>query len=169
MRYVGLDDCKKFAFPYIHRHLSAGEPAPAYEEEGAGLRELEKVLTLVRDDRFYRTLAEKASYLFCGIAGAQYFANGNKRLGVVVLLLFLIANRGEVLELSHEDYRVILLEQFPRHRWEDNAYIRGTFSLFLYNLAVVVGDRPRWGVSGFGDLRERVATIFGRIFRQAAR
>lgn len=167
MRYVELENCKKVAFPYIHQHLSEDEPAPAYQEESTGLAELEKVLTLVRNDRYYPTFADKAAYLFCGIAGSQYFSNGNKRLSVAVLLLFLIANRAEILVLPKEGYGAMLLGQFPVHRWEENPYIGGAFSLFLYNLAIVVADRPRWGVMDFGMLRGRVAVIFERLLRLA--
>lgn len=167
MRYVGPEDCQTIAFPYIHQHLSRGEPAPAYAEESTGLEELKKVLTLVQDDRYYPTLADKSSYVLCGIAGAQYFSNGNKRLGVVTLLLFLIVNRVELLVLPKKAYPELLLDQFPEHRWEENPYITGDFSLFLYNLAIVIGDRNRWGVDDFGALRKRVAVIFERLFRLA--
>lgn len=75
----------------MREYLSTGEPAPPYERERAGLQALETVLTLAQNDRYYPTFADKSTYLFCGIAGAQHFSNGNKHLAVSVLLFFLVA------------------------------------------------------------------------------
>jgi prophage maintenance system killer protein len=71
MRYLDLEFCRSVVFPFIHRNLTAHEPAPMYEQE--------QRLTFIRDDQFYPTPEEKAAYLICGIASAQYFSNGNKR------------------------------------------------------------------------------------------
>ncbi len=37
MWYVGMRECRAFAFPYIHENLTAGEPAPMYEHEVSGM------------------------------------------------------------------------------------------------------------------------------------
>lgn len=164
MRYVSVEDCRRLVFPYIHRYLSAGEAAPDYEKEVSGMQELNKVLTLVKDDTYYRTFAEKAAYLVCGLAGAQYFSNGNKRLGVTVLLSFLGANRAALRDRSVEEYRDLLQRRFPKHVWEDNPNIGGTHSLFLYNMAIVIGDRAKWGAAHFDKLREEVAGMFASLY-----
>lgn len=80
MRYVDITLCRAKVFPFIHAYLSETEAAPNYEEEVLGMGQLEKVLTLVRQDEYYPRFADKAAYFLCGLAGAQYFSNGNKRL-----------------------------------------------------------------------------------------
>ena len=79
MQYVTLELCRAIVFPFIHARLTDAEAAPAYAYEEAGMQQLLKVLELVREDTYYPTFQEKAAYLFCGLAGAQYFSNGNKR------------------------------------------------------------------------------------------
>jgi prophage maintenance system killer protein len=165
MRFVDLPRCVSVVFPFIHAHLSAHEPAPPYDEETEGLKALDTVLTLAREDRYYPTFAAKAAYLFCALAGAQHFTNGNKRLAVGVLLLFLVLNRAKVRTLSIEQHRDLVARRFPDHQWEPNPSIPGAHALFLYNLAIIAGDRPRWGVGDFPALRGRVERLFGYVYK----
>lgn len=165
MRYVSIEDCQRIVFPYIHRFLSTGEAAPDYEREESAMLELTKVLALVQDDTYYPSIVEKAAYLISGLAGSQYFSNGNKRLGVTTLLTFFALNRAELLDRPAEGYRELLRSNFPLHVWEENLNIGGAHSLFLYNLAIVIGDRSQWGVDDFGGLRQRVAAIFAELYQ----
>lgn len=162
IHYFGIDACKKYGFPYIYAELTATEAAPLYENEADGLAELDKVLSFVQVDDYYPTFEEKSAYLLCGLAGSQYFSNGNKRLGVVVLLMFL--QRNNVTVSDQEDaLKEILQRTFPWHVWEENPAIHGAHSLFLYNLAIVIGDRTRWGMDSLKDVQMRVSEIFKNI------
>ncbi|MBI3255645.1 MAG: Fic family protein [Candidatus Andersenbacteria bacterium] len=166
MKYVSLTDCKEEVFPYIYEQLSSAEPSAKYEEEPEGLKELEKVLALVKQNSFYPTLIEKAAYILCSIAGSQYFSNGNKRLGVVTLLQFLIVNSVVVLVLSNEDaYIELLRKAFPQHTWEHNSEIKDGNPLFLYNLAIVIGDRKKWSKNdNFTAVKEKITKMFQTLY-----
>jgi len=166
MRYVTLDQCREQVFPFIQEHLTKTEAAPDYEHETSGMEELEKVLSFVQNDTYYPSLAEKASYILCSIAGAQYFSNGNKRMGIALLMYFLIVNDVSVKWLEKEIYVEMLLESFSEHSWEKNRNIRGRHSLFLYNLAIVIGDRNKWSGADFTELKQRIAKIFEELYKE---
>jgi prophage maintenance system killer protein len=165
MWYLDLQTCGEQVFPFIHHFLSANEPAPQYEVELRGIQELEKVLDFVQDDQFYPSFQEKAAYLICSIAGSQYFSNGNKRLGVASLLFFLVENAAEWEALEEHEYGDVLSGVFSGHVWERNSNIPEAQPLFLYNLALVIGDRSKWGTNDFSVLKEKVATIFQHLYR----
>lgn len=165
MRYILLQDCIQRGFPYIHAVLSSTEPAPVYEQDESGMSELNKVLLLMRNDDYYPTFFEKSSYLISSIAGSQYFQNGNKRLAVVVLLLLLIENRVQIINAEFSVFSALLKRYFPAANIERNQSIQDPHALFLYNLAIVLGDRSVQGGIGFEELREKVANIFRQIYQ----
>jgi prophage maintenance system killer protein len=162
IRYFGLHACKEYGFPYIYARLTTAEQAPNYEDEASGIAELGKVLSFVQNDMYYPTFEEKCAYLICSIAGSQYFSNGNKRLSVTILLMFLMLNEAvvseDVLQLQN-----VLHEAFPLHVWDGNASIEEPYSLFLYNLAIIIGDRKKWPSDDFTTMRDSVSSIFALI------
>lgn len=162
IRYFGLRACKEYGFPYIYARLTTTEQAPNYEDEANGIAELEKVLSFVQNDLYYPTFAEKCAYLICSIAGSQYFSNGNKRLSVTVLLMFLMHNDATVTE-DVSQLQQLLSDAFPKHIWEVQATIEDAYSIFLYNLAIIIGDRNTWKSPDFAVLRETVAGIFESV------
>lgn len=165
MEYVSLDYCKTKVFPYIYARLSKDEPSAQYDQEANGLQELEKVLHLMESDMFYPTFPDKAAYLLCSIAGSQYFSNGNKRLGVMTLMSFLVLNHVKLVTLSAKKYQSLLRHKFPKHNWENNTTIVKSHALFLYNLAIIIGDRTVWedGVD-FDVLKKKVSEMFSELY-----
>ncbi len=167
IQYFGVDICKRLAFPYIYAELIDSEPAPNYELDESGMADLGKVLYMVTVDDYYSSFSEKAAYLITSIAGSQYFKNGNKRLALVVLLLFLMGNKVSVIT-NKDILQKILKDAFPMHVWEeiDNLPVATSFahSLFLYNLTLVIGDRKKWPTQNFNDMKERVAGIFDKTY-----
>ena len=165
--YVTMENCVKTVFPYIHRRLAFEEQAPEYQFDVEGMAELEKVLELVRNDEYYSSFHAKAAYLICSIAGSQYFSNGNKRLAIVVLMMFLLLNMTQIAELSREQFRDLLSELFPLHTWDDNRSIEESYPLFLYNLAIIIGDRHVWPIQNFDNLKQSVQTLFEILHKVA--
>lgn len=165
MQYVTLGHCRTTVFPFIYAELSRTEPSAQYEQENNGLAELDKALHLVENDSFYPTFADKAAYLLCSIAGSQYFSNGNKRLGVTVLIQFHILNNAKQLVLTAKKYQKLLAKFFPKHSWESNPTIIEADPLFLYNLAIVIGDRTKWGDGvDFTALKQKVSEMFSELY-----
>jgi prophage maintenance system killer protein len=166
MEYLDLQTCVEEVFPFIHALLTKKEPAPVYAREQNGMQELEKVLTFVRDDCFYPSFTDKAAYMICSIAGSQYFSNGNKRLSVTVLLSFLSRNGASIEVIAEDGYAKIFTEVFSSDAWERNTAITDPHALFLYNLAITIGDRKQWGCPDFTTLREKVAALFAHIYQR---
>jgi prophage maintenance system killer protein len=164
-RYLTLEMFQKEGFPYIQSELTAVEPAPAYEADAQGMAELKKVLDFSAQD-YYPSFEEKAAYLITSIAASQYFSNGNKRLAVVTLLMFLTINDVGVVVDSPMVFERLLKVIFPKCEWEENGNIKEAHALFLYNLAIVLGDRPKWEKEDFADTRERVSRLFKYIYRR---
>ncbi len=160
--YFSTEEFRHIGFGFIHDRLTEIEPAPDYEKEKTGMEQLEKVLTLVRSDEYYPTFWDKAAYLITSIAASQYFSNGNKRLAIVVLLTFLSKNN---IELLAADLYTALLQAFPDMHWEENMNIDHPHALFLYNLAIVLGNRSVWGTNDFGILRTKVAEMFRLLYK----
>lgn len=63
------------------------------------------------------------------------------------------------------EYKNFLIEIFPSAKWENNLNIEHPHALFLYNLALVIGDRKRWGGGGFDELKANVGKLFAHIYR----
>jgi len=168
IQYLTLEDFVKDGFPFIQQVLAVHEPVPDYLSEANGMAELRKVFSFVQQDEYYPAFAEKAAYILCSIAGSQYFSNGNKRLAVTVLMFFFMKNNIKIPHRNehNEVYRVILKIAFPLHSWEENEHIHDAHPLFLYNLAIVIGDRSRWGVESFSAVREVIAMAFDCLYSQ---
>lgn len=164
MLYLTMAMCRQEIFPYIHAELTKGESAAEYQDEESGLFELEKILSFVQHDGYYPSFYDKAAYLICSIAGAQHFSNGNKRLSIVVLMKFLGLNETLILLNKHEALRSLLEAAFPQCQWEDNARIADPHAHFLYNLAIVIGDKTVWGTTDFSGIKQRIADIFSALY-----
>ena len=113
--YPSIKACREEIFPEIHERLTQWEQAPDYERERRGADELQKIFALVRTRR-YRTFHDKAAYIVCSIVTGHAFSNGNKRLGITVLLAFAIHNRTEVQPLTKATYQKCIKEIFPGYR-----------------------------------------------------
>lgn len=163
--YIDLAECKEVVFPLIYLYLAEDEPAPSYQQEADGIGELEKVLGLVQRDDYYPDFYVKISYVMCSIAGSQYFSNGNKRLAVAVLLIFLMKNKAKILNAKSNELQKLLHDHFPKYKWDKNTNINGAHALFLYNLAIVIGDRNVWGFNDFSKLKEKVESIFSVLYK----
>lgn len=93
VKYLSFEDFTVLLFEVIQEQLNydPNDPLPDYRKENS--QSLEKVLTLVQNDSYYPTVVGKAAYLFVSIIEGHIYSNGNKRLGLVTLLYFLIINR----------------------------------------------------------------------------
>ncbi len=164
MHYFTIDTCIRELFPVIHREMTDAESAADYVHEPEGMQQLEKVLSFVQNDQYYSNFAQKAAYLLCSVAGSQYFSNGNKRLSIILLLKILGLNDTAIKDFGHDGYHALLNQTFPMSNWEDNSNISDAHALFLYNLAIVIGDRTVWGTNDFAAMRERVTAMFAVLY-----
>src|SRR5690606_8963648 len=100
------------AFRFISERYSKLEEVPSYREK-TGFPNLMATLERAKEDIYYPDLVSKAAYLFININKGHFFSNGNKRLSIVILLLFLIINSCSFKNEDKEWYKGKLNALFP--------------------------------------------------------
>ncbi len=119
-KWLTLEHIRDICFVYARTHLAFDEPIPPFETRFSG--KLEAVLEIPKQEfegqLFYPTSTEQAAALFYSLIKGHPFLNGNKRIAVISLLLFLLLN-GKWLDLKWEFFyktTMIVAESEPRER-----------------------------------------------------
>ncbi len=160
--YPTIADTRDILFPYIRSRLIEAEPAPLYDEERRGLDGLQGIFGLMEREEYEGALA-KASYLFCSVIDGHHFSNGNKRLGVTLLLYFLLRNGYLVSMPDMEVVRSELIRLFPKVHWEEVRTFRYPHEYFFYHLALIIADRKQKGQMSFRQEQEAVTQLLQAV------
>lgn len=93
-RFLSVELVKEIGYRYAQAHLQFDEPMPSFDSRFPGKLEtaLEAPRRQLGGGFIYKTLAEQASVLFYEMNKIHPFLNGNKRMAVVSLLVFLHFN-----------------------------------------------------------------------------
>ncbi len=158
MRYPTVEICRQLLFPYIRSRLIEAEQAPNYEFETSGLQRLASIFDLMERDEYDGALS-KAAYLFCSVIDGHPFSNGNKRLGVTVLLYFLLLNGFLVNAPNMEVMRSELSRIFPSVHWEEIQSFHQPHEYFFYHLALIIADRKQKGHMSFQQEQDAVRQL----------
>lgn len=128
IKYLSFEDISYSYHIFQEASDKMEEPIPGWEE--VHVSEIENLIQLPKavfaEKELYPTLEEKASILFYKINKGHIFPNGNKRLSVLFLLLFLFIN-GKKLEATPDDLRdraLWLAQSAPDHFDEVKEDIR---------------------------------------------
>lgn len=96
--YITPDVARTIYEVFYTRFLEIGEPIEKYEH--INIEKLHQVLSMPSMSMFgqelYATVFEKAGYIFYEINKGHIFPNGNKRLSIAFMLLFLVLNGYEI-------------------------------------------------------------------------
>jgi len=107
MNYLSVVDVEHVAYELAKAHLTWKEPIPDFSTRFPGI--LEQCLSAPRQtfDKkpLYHGLIGKASIFFYLMIKNHPFQNGNKRIAVMTLLLFLYENEKWLRLDSHQLYR----------------------------------------------------------------
>lgn len=154
MTYYISDEGLDVVFAYVSKHYSHIEEVPAYRDE-PGFDKLRGIFAHVQSDTYYPSIFEKAAYLLIGINKGHFFSNGNKRLAIVVMTLFLTGNLLKLKEESKDWYRNILESLFPEYaQWGDFHEFNST-DFATYNLSIMIADSGTYNID-HGELKSRV-------------
>ena len=95
MRIISVSDLEYLAFRLAKEHLSFDEPIPDFSTRLPNVLESCVVTPFQRFSRkaLYPSLVAKASILFYLMIKNHPFQNGNKRIAITTLLLFLHENK----------------------------------------------------------------------------
>ena len=94
MRIITIADVEYLAFQLAQEHLSFNEPIPDFSTRFPNVLE-SSVLTPFQtfsSKALYPTLVAKAGFLFYLMIKNHPFQNGNKRIAITTLLMFLFFN-----------------------------------------------------------------------------
>ena len=94
MKSIGLKDVEELSFMLAKEHFSFDEPIPDFSTRYPGILESCLATPFVKFGRkfLYRTLTAKASMLFYLMIKNHPFQNGNKRIAMTTLFVFLHKN-----------------------------------------------------------------------------
>lgn len=95
MRRLTVDQAQYTAYQLVKELLVYDEPMPAFTTRFPGRLEacLDQPFSTFDSKYLYRTLTKRSAVLFYGVIKNHPFENGNKRMAVVLLLLFLFINK----------------------------------------------------------------------------
>lgn len=154
--YVDEIDLDTYIFPLVSSRYGRIEEVPNYKNEQGGMLQLLGVLERVRNDNYYPSLLEKATYLLVAINKGHFFSNGNKRLALVVTIYFLVFNTKDLKDESKEFYSKLIDKIFPeREDCEDFPDFSGS-DYAMYHLSIIIAMSGALGIS-FDDLKKRVS------------
>lgn len=143
------------AFKIVDEYYSNLEEVPDYQNEKEGMEKLRGVLDGVKSDTFYPSAIEKAAYLLIQINKGHFFSNGNKRLAIVISLVFLIINDYDIKDLSVDIYKTKFKKLFPAFKDAKAFKDFSSIDFACYNLSVVVADSHKY-VDNFDDLKNKI-------------
>lgn len=119
-KWLTLEHIRDICFVYAKTHLAFDEPVPPFNTRFPG--KLEAILEIPKQEfegqPFYPTLTKQAAALFYSLIKEHPFFNGNKRIAVIGLLLFLLLN-GKWLDLKWEKFyetTILVAESRPEER-----------------------------------------------------
>lgn len=163
MRYLDKKDLIEIIFPYVSTRYGRIEEVPDYENDREGMSQLLGVLERVQNDTYYPSVLDKTTYLITTINKGHFFANGNKRLALVITVAFLILNEKDLKLDSKEFYASLLSEIFPEEQeeWKDFPEFSST-DFATYNLLIEIAKSAEFGVD-HDELKKRVYLFFKRI------
>lgn len=165
MWYPDLLFCREAVYPLIRTRMATQEPAPYYDDEKQGENHLSAIFDLMqRSD--YRGVLGKAAYLFCSTIDGHHFSNGNKRLAVVLVVFFLLANHYQIRAPRMELVQRWLRKAFPHLQWEQVSAFSHPHEYFFYHLALVIADRHQKGNITFTEEQRLIVDLLKVMVRR---
>lgn len=126
--WIDIEDFEYLCFNSTLEFLSFNEPIPEYNTRNNAL--LDSALASSKhtfDGKlFYSTLVEQASILFYSIIKNHPFLNGNKRIAVMTLLIFLALN-GKWIKIAPIDlYKLAIITAESNSKLRDMVLKKNT-------------------------------------------
>jgi len=142
INFFDLDYIEKTVIAVInYKYHNENNPAHNYLGESLAMEHLAGCLERVQWD-YIQDFMPKAAQLFLCINKGHFFFNGNKRMALVVLTLFLIENGYEFKNnLNKDDYTKYLKKLFPNFNNFENESNFKPDEFGFYNLTIITADQ----------------------------
>ena len=131
MKYVTIAHCYEGLFRVAVKFGDL-EEVPPYESNCNGVAKLGGVLSQAQED-WYKGFFEKAAFLFASVNKGHFFANGNKRLALAILVYFIYLNKYQHRSLLKKQYRGWFKEEFPLYKLSRRKF-NTIYGWAFYNL-----------------------------------
>jgi prophage maintenance system killer protein len=144
-------------FELVKKYYSRNEEVPTYGNFTEAISKLSSVLDGVQNN-LYLSISHKIAYLFLQINKGHFFPNGNKRLALVVAVVFAMINNYQLKELTRDEYQYLTQRLFPKYnRFQNFNFFPEEFG--LYNLSIIVADSHLY-MSDFSELKKAAEAFF---------
>lgn len=163
IKHLVMRDFTKGIFPYIYKNMAEESDVSKYETELSGIVGLKKTLYFAKT-KYYRDFYEKSAYLICSLVADHHFNNGNKRLGVMALIGFLMKNSVANYDFKLGEYKEFLKEISSQSQWENKKMLGGKHATFLYNLALLLADSKKWNNRKLDVIRMEITKVFRKLY-----
>ncbi|MDP3974798.1 MAG: Fic family protein [Candidatus Jorgensenbacteria bacterium] len=141
-------------FSVIYKHYTKRETVPDYFVEKEGMKRLIGVMVGVKMDNFYPDIFSKSTYLLTQINKGHFFSNGNKRMALVLTLVFAFINSYWILARSKDEYKKELEMIFPNLPSFEDYQDFSPEEFGYYNLSIIIADSNKYDLT-FEDLKEK--------------
>lgn len=129
MRALSVNEVKETAFELARETMSWDEPIPEFDTRFPGALEscLATPFQTFDQKHLYRGLAERAAILFYLMIKNHPFSNGNKRIAVTTLLMFLSFNDKWIKVTNEELYNFAVWVASTKRELKDETvqWIKG--------------------------------------------
>ena len=135
MKKVSLEEAEYIAYSSAKELMNYGEPMSDFETRYPGRLEasLEVPFTYLNGRYVYWTLSHRAAVYFYSIIKNHPFENGNKRMAVMILLVFLYLNKKWIKILPDDLYTLAksVAASEPQNRAEILDCLKQTIKINL--------------------------------------
>ncbi len=135
--WLNSEDFEYLCFDFTREQMTYDEPIPDYSTRNSSL--LESALGSPKQafgrNLLYPTLIEQSSILFYSIIKNHPFKNGNKRIAVMSLLVFLSLNNKWLSIPPYNLYRLAIVIAATNSKLKDNALTQIKKSIKRYLIA----------------------------------
>lgn len=172
MVYLELEDYFEYIFKDIRNLAYDDKQKPDYENQKEGLKKLESILELVKEDRYYPEFCKKAAYLFVTLSTGHIFSNGNKRIALFSFAYFFRRNGYTYRSITKAEYEKWFKTFFPKYKFSKIKFNTG-FGWAWYNLNKAINikksEKPEGHEYDFNKLKEISENFLKFISRKKSR
>lgn len=135
VKKITIEEVEGFSWSFANEHLEWGEPIPKFGTRNPGVLEgcLNSPFQSLSGKDLYPSLLDKAAILFYLMIKDHPFQNGNKRIALLTLLLFLYKN-GKWVEVDIEtlyELTKIVAKSKPEEKNQVVKEIKGFIEEFI--------------------------------------
>lgn len=158
INYITIEDCYIKLFQ-LAIEFDLNEKTPPYQENLDAVKNLEGILLNVQNPNYYKSFAQKYAYLILAINKGHHFINGNKRLALIISIVFAYINGYKVKNSTKLVYKNWFKEYFPDYNFINKDF-KKKYGTAFYNLNIAIASSDK----SFDELKVILENFFETFF-----